>query len=285
MRLRILFFVLCVCCAPYVKAQSDVKVVEDSLFSISVNAYMKFYAILPEHYNDTQERYTTLYLLHGYTGNYSDWVRFTELVKYAKQYNFIIITPDGRNSWYCNSPTVKNNNFEDYIMKEIISFVDKKYRTIATRHGRAIAGLSMGGYGALKFAIKYPETFFYCASLSGAIHLPATMNLIIQKRPSEYVQSLKTAFGENKNEFLKNDVFTLIDSVSIDRLPYLYLSVGHNDGIPEIIEYSNLFSTTLRKKKAAYEFHETIGEHNWIFWDKEIEIVLQKIERYQQSNY
>ena len=77
--------------------------------------------------------------------------------------------PEGNNSWYTDSAAVPTDKYESYIMQELIPNVDKRFRTISTREGRAIAGLSMGGYGALKFGVKYPQQFVFVGSMSGAL--------------------------------------------------------------------------------------------------------------------
>jgi S-formylglutathione hydrolase FrmB len=263
-------------------SQLKVAVVEDSLYSKSVNAYMRFNVVLPANYYLNDERYTTIYLLHGYSGNQDDWVTRTGLVSYAKEYNFIIITPDGKNSWYTNSSTVKNKNFEDYIMKDLIPFVDNKYRTLGTRHGRAIAGLSMGGYGAMKFGLKYPSTFFFAASFSGALQFPGVLESLYKSNTMKSLEpSLKETFGEvNGEHWKKNDPMFYADSASVANMPYLYISIGKDDAISGIVETNRTFTEKLRKRNALYEYHELPGVHNWVFWDKEISMVLWKISKF-----
>lgn len=258
----------------------QVKVVEDSLFSPSLNATTKFYAILPDGYAKSQERYPAVYLLHGFGGNYTNWVKLSEIVKYAKQYNYIIITPDAKNSWYANSPVASNAHYEDCIIKDVIPFVDNKYRTIQSKFNRAVVGLSMGGYGAAKFGIKYPGMFFFAGCLSPAIQFPAGMedSTLIIRRSKESNESVKRMFGFPRNEkWDENDVFVLLDKSTTKSSPYFYLSVGSQDGISEIIDLTHSFAAALRKKGVSFEMHETTGAHDWKFWDKEIEIVLQRI--------
>jgi putative tributyrin esterase len=268
-------------------AQDAAVVVEDSLYSPSVARYMKFSAVLPPGYDASDERCTTVYLLHGFSGGYRDWVRNTGLVRYASQYRFLIITPDGQNGWWTNSKQVKNALYEDYVMKDLIPYVDAHYRTLATRHGRAIAGLSMGGYGAAKLALKYPGSFFYAASFSGAIDVPNSIETEIKagKPMGESRRTKFTAFGETRTEeWTRNDVLAIVDSVDAKALPYLYLSVGHFDGIPTIIDATLALGVKLRMKHASFEMHETIGAHNWLFWDQEVRTLLEKLDRYDPLN-
>ncbi len=275
-----IYTVIIVCFWFIANLYAQINVVEDSLFSQSLNTTTKFYAILPDGYSKTQERYTVVYLLHGFIGNYTNWVKLTDLVKYLKEYNYIVICPDAKNSWYSNSVVLQNANYEDFIIKEIIPFVDKKFRTKQSKFSRAIAGLSMGGYGAAKFGLKYSNLFFFAGCLSPAIQFPAGIedSAIVARRSKESNKSVRDMFGETRNEsWLANDVFELTEKVNTKTVPYFYLAVGSQDGISEIIDRTHSFAASLRKRGIAFEMHETAGAHDWKFWDKEIEIVLHRI--------
>jgi S-formylglutathione hydrolase FrmB len=259
---------------------SQITVVEDSIYSQSLNSTNKFYAVLPDGYSKTQERYTTVYLLHGFSGDYTNWVKQTDLIKYLKEYNYIVICPDGKNSWYTNSSVLQNANFEDLIIKEIIPFVDKKYRTRQSKFNRAIAGLSMGGYGAAKFGLKYSGMFFFAGCLSPSISFPFGLedSTIVGRRSKELIQSVRNAFGAVRNEkWNENDILMLSETANAKSLPYFYLSVGSQDGYPDIIDATHSFAGAIRKRGIPFELYETAGGHDWKFWDKEIEIVLQRI--------
>lgn len=274
------FFKLCTFFFIVQVTLAQVTVVEDSFFSPSVNATMKFYAILPDGYAQSQERYPTIYLLHGYDGDYTNWVKLTDIIRYAKKYKFIIITPDAKNSWYANSPVLRNANYEDYIVKDVIPFVDRKYRTIQSKFFRAIVGLSMGGYGAAKFGIKYPGMFFFAGCLSPALHVPTSLedSTMLIRRSKELAESIKQMFGFPRNaQWNDNHVYALLDKANSTLLPYFYLAVGSQDGFFDIIDHTHTFTAALRKKGIHFEMHETAGGHDWKFWDKEIAIVLQRI--------
>lgn len=259
---------------------SQVSVVEDSIFSQSLKTISNFYVILPDGYSKTHERYATIYLLHGFNGDYTNWVKQTDLVKYLKEYSYIVICPDGKNSWYSNSIVLQNANFEDLIAKEIIPFIDKKYRTKQSKFSRAIAGLSMGGYGAAKFGLKYSQLFFFAGCISPSIQFPAGLEdtSIVARRSKETIKSVREMFGEKRNEWWSaNDIFELTEKVNPKTAPYFYLAAGSQDGIPEVIEQTHVFAALLRKKGVMFEMHETAGSHDWKFWDTEIGTVLQRI--------
>ena len=127
---------------------------------------MKYRVLLPAEYESSQRRYPVLYLLHGLGGDYRDWTTRSNLAEYSRTLPLIIVMPDGRNSWYTNALDTPADRFEDYILTDLQADVVRKYRTINSRYGRTIAGLSMGGYGALKMALKRPAAFSVAASFS-----------------------------------------------------------------------------------------------------------------------
>ena len=105
--------------------------------------------ITPNDYSNNEDRFPVLYLLHGAGNDCGEWLRHVpELSKYADNYNFIIVCPDGGGtSWYFDSPIDSTMKYETYISKELVNFIDSNYRTILNRNERAITGLSMGGHG------------------------------------------------------------------------------------------------------------------------------------------
>ena len=99
-------------------------------------------------------------------------MRIVTRLRYASEYRLIVVMPEGNDGWYTNSTTKPNDRYESYILMELMPDVQRRYRTIEARYGRAIAGLSMGGYGAIKFGLKSPHAFVFAASMSGGRELP-----------------------------------------------------------------------------------------------------------------
>src|SRR6266516_2729780 len=140
--------------------------IKDSIFySSSLQRNMHYRVIIPRGYA-TGGRVPVLYLLHGLYGDYQNWDTRTGLENYVQNLRWLIVMPDADDSWYTNS-AVPADKFEDYIVKDLIAEIDGKYRTIHDGHARAIAGLSMGGYGALNCGLKSRNFFALAASLSG----------------------------------------------------------------------------------------------------------------------
>src|SRR2546423_3390270 len=173
MRIRLisslLFFLLLLALTAYGQAPARVETV--NFASKLVGLPLPYHVVLPPDYDAATERatrYPVLYLLHGLAGSHDDWVsNRAHLAAHAAQYRIIIVTPEGHDGWYTDSATAPNEKYESYIMQELIPDVERRYRALTTREARAVAGLSMGGYGALKFGVKYPDKFSFVASMSG----------------------------------------------------------------------------------------------------------------------
>lgn len=128
---------------------------------------VKNVVILPADYNESA-LYPVIYLLHGYGGDYSSWLKIKpDLPQLATEKQVIFVCPDGLSSWYWDSPVNKDMQFETYVSKDLVGYMDAHYRTVADRSGRAIAGLSMGGHGALWLSIRHRDTFGAAGSMSG----------------------------------------------------------------------------------------------------------------------
>jgi S-formylglutathione hydrolase FrmB len=244
-----------------------------------VNAALSYRVVVPAHYTSpaqAKQRYPVLYLLHGYGGHYDNWVSKTRLREYASLYQFIIVTPEGNNGWYTDSATAPTAKYESYILQELIPDVQRRYRTLETREGRAIAGLSMGGYGALKFGVKHPEMFAFAASLSGALDAAVWTENDLREFGTALPRSIMETFGPAGSPTrAANDLMKLVRDVPADRLtslPYLYLDCGTEDGL---LSFSRKLADLLRERKIPHEYRELPGAHNWEYWDAQVREVLR----------
>ena len=240
-----------------------------------VNSKLPYNVILPPDYDTARStRYPVLYLLHGLTGHYSDWVSRTNIADYAAQYRLIIVTPEGNDGWYTDSSIVPTDKYEAYILQELIPDVQQRYRTIEARYGRAIAGLSMGGYGAIKFGLKSPYTFAFAASLSGAFGITRLSETEV---PESWQPSIKL-FGPLGSETRKaNDLFDIIEKLPAGRiqsLPYFYFDCGTED-LPLIFPYNRQLAQALSDKRIPHEFRQLPGDHSWAYWDRQVQEILR----------
>jgi putative tributyrin esterase len=244
--------------------------------SMLIGKTLPYNVVLPPDYRASRAtRYPVLYLLHGYSGHYSDWVTRTNVADYASQYRMIVVTPEGNNGWYTDSATAPSEKYESYILEELIPDVQKRYRTIESRHGRAIAGLSMGGYGAVKFGLKSPGTFAFVASLSGAHGLITVDENELKNFPA-IRDSIRSVFGPPESATRKsNDIFQIargLTAARINALPYIYLDCGTED---LFFISSPALAALLREKKIPHEYRELPGNHNWAYWDQQVREVVK----------
>jgi S-formylglutathione hydrolase FrmB len=239
---------------------------------------MPYRVILPVEYGASRDTnsYPVIYLLHGLFGHYDNWTDKTGIVEYSKKYRFIIVTPEGENGWYSDSPVKAHNKFESYIVQELIPEIDRKFRTVKDRRGRSIAGLSMGGYGAIKFGLKYPEMFSLAGSFSGAIGAAT----LLDKIPGSVGRTIDSIFGPSDSEVRRsNDVFRMIREITPDKkslLPFIYLDCGTEDFL---FVNNREFSDLLNQKSIPHEYRELPGGHNWKFWDSQVREFLQIADR------
>ena len=242
-----------------------------------VGARLAYNVVLPPGYESksaARTRYPVLYLLHGLGGSANDWVsQRAHLTNYAAQYRLIVVVPEGRDGWYTDSATAPNEKFETYFVEELLPDVQKRFRTVEAREGRAVAGLSMGGYGALKFGLKYPDKFIFAASMSGAFGAPI---LNPEAMSAAAKPSLLRAFGELGNPARPaNDVFRLAREAPPERvgsLPYLYLDCGTED---RLLGLNRDFAALLVEKKIPHEYRQLPGNHSWPYWDRQVQEVLR----------
>jgi len=241
-----------------------------------INATLPYNVLLPADYDSSRvSRYPVLYLLHGLTGHYTDWLSRTNLADYAAQYRLIVVTPEGNDSWYIDSGTVLSSKYESYILMELIPDVQRRYRTIEARYGRAIAGLSMGGYGAIKFGLKSPSTFNFVASMSGAFGVTRFADPDVPA--GAWQQSLKVFGPVGSGTRKQNDVFELIKELPANRisaLPFFYFDCGTEDSTL-IFPYNRELAGLMSEKKIAHEYRQLPGDHSWSYWDRQVQEVLK----------
>ncbi len=263
-----------------VQISNKTTVENHQLDSKLMNRKMPYRLILPTNYKTlADKKFPVIYLLHGLTGHFSNWTDKTKIADYASQYDFIIVMPEGDDGWYSDSVSVTNDKYESYIKDELISEIDKNFRTITERKGRFIAGLSMGGYGSVKFGLKSPEKFALVGSFSGA--LGAASIVLDAKNPIG--KSIMSVYGEANSQTRKdNDIFRIIKEIPSDKikdLPFIYFDCGNEDFL---IQSNRDFMNLLVEKKVPHEFRQLPGVHNWVFWDSQVQEFLRIAQRFSK---
>jgi len=242
---------------------------------------MPYRVILPPAYSaapkqHASEAYPVIYLLHGLWGHFDNWTDKTKLAEYAGDHGFIIVTPEGGNGWYSDNVGKQDDKYESYIIQELIPEVDKLFRTAAGRRGRAIAGLSMGGYGAIKFGLKYPEMFSLAGSFSGALGAAS----FTEKVRGAVGKSIDEIFGPIGSETRRsNDIFAMVRDLSPERIgaiPFIYLDCGTEDFL---FQNNRDFVSLLIEKKVPHEYRHLPGAHNWAYWDAQVQEFLRVAAR------
>ena len=235
------------------------------VFSASMNKNIKTCVIVPDNYKKSKKKFPVVYLLHGYSGNYATWVKsFEELSQQVDRYGFIAIGVDGNySSWYFNSPIDPTFKYETYIIDELVPFIDKKYKTIASREGRAISGLSMGGHGALYLSLKHQDVFGAAGSMSGGVDIrPFSEKWDIKNRLGAI-----TDFPEN---WEKNTVVNLIELNQNNNLK-LIIDCGVDDFF---IDVNRELHQKMLALKIDHDYIERPGKHNIDYWENSLKFQL-----------
>lgn len=264
----------------------------------SVGRTMKYMVLLPEGYETSKGSYPALYLLHGLFQNYTIWSAMG-VPDYVKRYSLIVVMPDAGNSWYVNwseSPEGELDNWEDLIVNDIIPSVDRIFRTVPSREGRAINGLSMGGYGAMTIGLRHPMMFSSIGSHSGALGYARNARRYLEtgegpgpnvvppqiaddrdaqvsgllRIPGFTTQQERhpkgTAFA-TLEECDAHDPFFLIRTVPPQRLPHIYLDCGLDD---RLLRVTQEFASLLLVNGIPFTYGQTPGDHHPSYWAREM---------------
>ena len=243
------------------------------IYSTAMKKEYKCVVIKPDTYKKTKA-YPVVYLLHGHAGWYANWIlRVPELKTWADQYQLMIVCPDGGfNSWYVDSPVDSTVRFETYISTEVPDYIDAHYKTIKSRHGRAITGLSMGGHGGLFHGFRHADVFGACGSMSGGVDLqPFKKNWQISQKIGDTVN-----YAAN---WVNYSVMTLVEQKPKDSLAII-IDCGTEDFFYEV-------NSRLHQKmvglKIAHDYIERPGKHDWNYWRYAVQFQLLYFRKYFNS--
>lgn len=214
------------------------------------------------------EKLKVLYLLHGYIGDHTDWMRYTSIERYSWNYRLAIVMPAVNNSYYTD--TVSGLNYFTYVSKELPDFITSLLPISTKREDNYVAGLSMGGYGALKIALTYPERYSKAASLSGALDLDEIRKLANQNPRNTWFDAV---FGLKPSQNTPSDLKYLIDlHLKHDvLLPDMFIACGTEDFL---YQDNKKFVSFLNQNNVKHTYFESPGNHDWGFWDFYIQKVL-----------
>lgn len=216
--------------------------------------------ILPDGYDQGGKRFPTFYLLHGWSGNDTDWGSKSTIGALADAYQLIVVMPDGGfDKWYVDSPVSPGDKYDTYIGQEVVAFIDQHYRTVARKNARAITGLSMGGFGALHIALKHAATFGAAGSISGGV----------DPRPFPKSWNIAGAFGDPvpnasywNDQAIINHAQGFIDGA---------IDVAIDCGVDDFFAPSNrALHQRMLELKVPHDYTERPGGHTWDYWSNAI---------------
>lgn len=234
----------------------------DTVFtpSASMHKMIKAVVVKPDAYRSGRS-FPVIYLLHGYSGNYSDWITKAPVIAHlADQFGVLIVCPDGNfGSWYLDSPADTTLKYETYISDELVRWVDKNYKTIASPGGRAITGLSMGGHGALYNAFRHQDVFGAAGSMSGGVDLrPFPNNWELSKRLGSY--------ADLPARWEAASVVNLLYLLT-PRSLFLIIDCGTDDFFYGV---NAQLHQKLLERNIPHDFISRPGGHSWDYWSNAV---------------
>jgi S-formylglutathione hydrolase FrmB len=247
-----------------------------SIYSNAMHKSFKCVVIKPEKYKKEELKFPVVYLLHGYTGWYANWIkRYPQIKEYADRYNIIIVCPDGgSSSWYFDSPVDSSMKYETYIGKEVPAYIDAHYHTIKDRKGRAIMGSSMGGHGAFFIAFRNTERFGACGSTSGAMDMNTLRTRFdVIKRLGDTVK--------HATNWTNYSVVKLVESLPKDRLAIIF-----DCGTDDLFTNENrALHQKMLQLKIPHEYTDRPGKHEWAYWTNAIQYHFLFFSNYFGKNF
>ena len=270
---------------------------EIKFYSESVKRDMVINVVLPRAYENTEMRYPVLYLCHGLTSNFHEF-EYVGVPEYLNRFDMIVVMVDVGNSWYVNwavSEEGETNNFADHVCKDVIGYVDKNYRTIPERKGRAINGISMGGFGAISLGLSHPDLFCSIGSHSGALGWAKGQKEAMEqgKKPWVIWEQLaedtttryrdinlpgystpkeRTPHGQpfvTPEQAAAVDPFSLVLEIPKEKLPHIYLDCGDEDFL---IKTTREFMQLLVENNIPFQFGQSGGIHEEDYWGREMSV-------------
>lgn len=266
MRITCILFVLFFSTALYAARVDTV-----NIYSAAMKKNINCVVIQPERGKTKGIRLPVVYLLHGWSGNYSNWItKVPQLKKYADELMIMIVCPDGHySSWYFDSPIDSSMRYETYIAKEVPEYIDAHFPTINDRRSRAISGLSMGGHGGLFLGFRHADIFGSCGSMSGGVELYSSRNKYdIIKRVGDTIQ-----YADN---WKKYSVVNVVEKYPKDSLAII-IDCGTEDFFYSINHALHEKMLTL---KIPHDYIERPGKHDWNYWANAVEYQLLFFRKY-----
>jgi enterochelin esterase-like enzyme len=249
---------------------------EELRYKSVILGYEVHYSIyLPPDYAISGKHYPVVYLLHGYKGDHISWIKQGKINKIMDKgiskgeiEPMILIIPDGKYYWYIDDYQNKAR-YEDFMFDEFLPFIETTYKTISDKEHRAVAGLSMGGYGSLVWAMHHPDKFSYCVALSAAMFTKeglVSMNDQLYKYMS-MLYGAPEAKGNDRitKHFIENSPIEMVQTNSIDALKSVkwFFECGNQDQLSAV---NKKLDEIMSQRNIEHIYHARDGKHDWKFW-------------------
>jgi putative tributyrin esterase len=248
-----------------------------TFYSVSLGREMPYRVFLPQA-RLAGQRFPVVYLLHGNGGDFRDWSNDSSVSQYAAQRpdssGLILVMPEGKSSYYLNAVERSKDKYEDYLTRDLIHEVENRFPAQVGREHRAVIGVSMGGFAALKLALSRQDLYSFAGAISPPVDVPERR--FTWKRAGQYWE-FRNIFGPiGSAERKARNPFDLVQSANINSTAYLYLSAGEQEPLREPIQR---FEKQLKWGAFMYEFHLLPGGHDWGEWDAQIPGCFEALSR------
>lgn len=231
--------------------------------TVPVQVILPVDKLTPDGKLPAEKKSKTLYLLHGFLGNYTDWVSGTRIQRWAEERDLCVVMPSGDNAFYVDRPET-GNCYGQFIGEELVEITRRMFPLSRNREDTFIGGLSMGGFGAMRNGLKYHDTFGAIISFSGVLELLKVMpSSVSQRMNMEFEAGL---FGDLEKATVsdKNPIWLVNELAGKPNLPHIYIACGMED---HLITHSRNFRDLLIRKGFSVTYEEGPGGHEWDFWD------------------
>ena len=244
--------------------------------SAALGRDMQYRVILP--LKTADQKLPVVYLLHGGGGGFRDWSNYSDVASFAES-GLLLVMPEGESSYYTNAVDPPQDRFEDYITHDLISDVESHFPVAAGRANRAIIGISMGGFGAVKIGLRHPDLFAFVGGLSSAIDVPRRAFSVKRLQQSGHYNSIFGPSGSQSGR--DNDPFILARTANPEGAPYFFLTCGEQEGL---LPANREFAALLAQRHFKFEFHTIRGGHDWNQWNSWLPIVFGSLSAHWKSN-
>jgi S-formylglutathione hydrolase FrmB len=249
-----------------------------TFYSAALNREMPYRVVLPATLMPGQ-KLQVVYLLHGGGGGFRDWTNYSDVAHFAES-GLLLVMPEGASSYYTNSAEQPQDRYEDYIVNDLIADVEHRFPVATGRANRAIAGVSMGGFGAVKLTLHHPELFIFVGGMSSALDVPRRAFTIKRLQQSRHYNSIFGPAGSQTR--LSNDPFVLVRSVDPETESYFFLTCGEQEGL---LPANREFVALLARRHFQYEFHAAAGGHDWNQWNAWLPQLFQSLSEHLAAQH